>query len=262
MIFTNDLSPILADFGPIEIRWYGLMYAVGLVLAYIFTFWVFKREKYATGDLDSLAVYLFIGMVVGARLGHIFFYSASYFLSHPLEILMIWKGGLASHGGAIGVFLAYLIWTRVHKVKFIKYPDVLVLGFPILAGFIRLGNFFNSEIYGVPTDGSFGVIFKRLGEDFPRHPVQLYETLASWLIFVVLLVIYKKWYKKTPPLFFMFLYMLLYFSWRFFVEFWKDLHGPLTQLPITMGQLLSIVPIVASLVYFIFFFPRQKKRSE
>src|SRR3989338_5672928 len=161
MVFVNDISPILLELGPVELRWYGLMYAAGLILTYFYIFSVFKREKFPAKDLDSVAVYLFFGMLIGARLGHVFFYNAGYFLSNPIEILKVWNGGLSSHGGAIGVFAAYLIFIWVHKVNFSKYAGKLVLGFPILAGFIRVGNFFNSELVGNPTDGSWGVIFRK-----------------------------------------------------------------------------------------------------
>lgn len=262
MIFTNKLDPILIDFGPLQVHWYGLAYAGGLVLVYLYLQWLFKREKYPLAHLESLAIYLFFGMVIGARLGHVFFYEAEYYLAHPVEILKIWNGGLASHGGAIGVFLAYLIWTYVHKVKFVKYPDVLVMAFPIVAGLIRVGNFFNSEIVGLPTGGDYGVVFAKLGEDFPRHPVQLYESLLSFGIFVVLFILYKKYYSKTKPLFFLSVYLLLYFGGRFFLEFFKDLHGPLPEnFPLNMGQLLSILPVVLAVIYFAGFYKRMKKRA-
>lgn len=250
MIFTNNLSPILFEAGPLQIHWYGLMYAIGLTSAYLLVFSYFKKRKYPLKDLDSLAIYLFVGMLVGARLGHVFFYEAAYYLEHPLNILKVWNGGLASHGGAIGVFVAYLIWMKIYKVKFSKYPDLIVLAVPLLAGFIRVGNFFNSEIVGTPTNGNWGVIFARLGENFPRHPVQLYAALMDWLIFVLMIVLYNKYHKKVPKLFFMFFFMLIFFIGRFTLEFWKDLHGPIESLPISMGQLLSIVPILISAIYF------------
>lgn len=260
MIFTHNISPIFFEIGPVEIRWYGLFFAIGIILTYFFTWWIFKREKYSIAHLDSLIIYLFVGLVVGARLGHILFYDPSYFLSNPVEILKIWNGGLASHGAAIGLLLAYLLWVRIHKINFSKYADAIVLGFPITAGFVRIGNFFNSEIIGIQTDGNWGVIFTKLGEDFPRHPVQIYSVLMNWLIFLILFLVYKKYYKKTPSLFFLFFYMLLYFGGRFIVEFWKDLQGPLTQFPVSMGQLLSIPLIFIAIVYFIFFFKKQKLR--
>lgn len=256
----NDLSPILVSLGPVQIRWYGLMFATGIALGYLVILWAFKREKYNVRHLESLAVYLFFGLIIGARLGHIFFYNPGYFLANPVEILKVWHGGLASHGATIGLFVAFYAWVKVHKVKFLKYPDVVTLGIPVVAAFVRIGNFFNSEIVGTSTEKPWGVVFKRLGEDFPRHPAQLYEAILNLVIFVILIAIYKKAYKKTKPLFFMFLYILLYFGGRFVLEFWKDLQGPFENFPLAMGQMLSLIGVLAATIYFIFIFPRLRKR--
>jgi phosphatidylglycerol---prolipoprotein diacylglyceryl transferase len=261
MIFTHKISPIAFEVGPLQVHWYGIFFAVGILLAYLVMLHFFKTKKYPVSDLESLIVYLFFGMLIGARLGHVFFYEAGYYLSNPLSILKVWEGGLASHGAAIGVLVAYLLWTFIHKVKFSKYPDILILGFPLLAGFVRLGNFFNSEILGKMTDGNWGVIFSRLGEDFPRHPVQLYSAFMNWAIFLILILLYRKFNKKVPALFFLFLYVFLYFSGRFIVEFWKDLHGPIASLPISMGQFLSVFPVLVAVGYFVFYLPKKIKSS-
>ncbi len=259
-MFIHTITPEIFSYGPITVRWYGLLFVIGIILNYLILLWVFKREGHKVADLESIVIYLFIGMVVGARLGHVFFYNAEYFLSNPLEILAIWKGGLASHGAAIGVFLAYIIWLLVHKVKFVKYIDLIVLGMPVTAGFVRIGNFFNSEIVGRPTDGSWGVVFTRLGEEFPRYPSQFYEAGLSFLIFFILMWVYKKFYKKLPPLFIMFLYVLLYFSTRFLVEFWKERHVIAIDSPLSMGQILSIVPVLIALIYFVILFIYKREK--
>lgn len=259
MIFVNNLSPDLFRVGLIEVRWYGLFFAFGLVGAYFVARWIFRRKKLKLENLDSVAIYLIIGLVVGARLGHVLFYNPGYFFSHPLEILKIWNGGLASHGAAVGVLVGYLVWLKIHKEKFAKYVDALLIGFPLVAAMVRIGNFFNSEIVGVPTGSDWGVVFVRLGENFPRHPVQLYEAALSLAIFGAFIWIYKK--RKVPPLFFMFLYMLLYFAGRFVLEFWKDLHAMPDWSPLSMGQVLSLPFVVAALVYFVVFYPRQKKKT-
>lgn len=258
MIFTNSIDPILFAAGPLEVRWYGALFAIGLLLNYLLLRWVFGKEKFNVADLDSLVLYLFVGLVVGARLGHVFFYNAEYFLSDPIKILQIWNGGLASHGAAIGVLLAYLIWTWKHKVKFTKYADYLVLGMPISAGFVRLGNYFNSEIVGKATDGSWGVVSQRLGESFPRHPSQFYEAGLSFTIFAVLIFVYLKW-KNRPPLFLMFLYMGLYFATRFLVEFFKKRHTISADFPLSMGQMLSILPVLIAIIYLVFYYSKQRK---
>lgn len=255
MIFTNDLNPILFSGGPLPLRWYGLLFASGLALGYLFVHKAFKRNKFPLEHLESLLVYLFIGIVLGARLGEILFYEPAYYFGHPLEMIKIWKGGLASHGAAIGLFLAYFIWCRVHKIKFSKYVDSITLGIPVVAMFVRIGNFFNSEIYGYPTNGNFGVIFKRLGEDFPRHPAQLYEAALNLGIIALFFFLWKKGGTTSrPPMFFLFLYLLLYFGGRFILEIFKDLHTLPEGFPLSMGQVLSIIPVIFALIYFFFFF--------
>lgn len=259
MILVHDISPELVNLGSVSIRWYGLLFSTGIVLNYLLVRWVFKQERYPLSDLDSVATYLFFGLIIGARLGEVFFYEPGYYFRDPLEILRIWHGGLSSHGASIGLFLSYLIWIKIHKVTFTKYVDAIILGMPITAAFVRVGNFFNSEILGTPTGGSWGVVFKRLGEDFPRHPVQLYEAFLSIAVFVILFFVYKRYYRRTPPLFYLFLYLMLYFGGRFVLEFWKDLHVLPEWFPLSMGQVLSILPVLLAAGYFTIIFPRQGK---
>lgn len=257
-MFVHNISPDVFSVGPLTVRWYGLLFVAGIILAYFVLRSIFKKRGHRIEDLDGIVIYLFFGLLIGARLGHAVFYNFDYFWQDPLEIFKIWNGGLASHGAAVGVFVAYLVWIWVHKVKFFKYADVFVLVFPLVAAGVRVGNFFNSEIVGTPTDSAFGVVFKKLGEDFGRHPVQLYSAFMNLLIFAVLMILYKKYYKKTPNGFFLFLYMGLYFIGRFVVEFWKDLHALPEAFPLSMGQTLSVFPILIAVSYFVFFFPKQK----
>lgn len=261
MIFVHDVSPVLVEFGGFGVRWYGLLFAVGVFLNYLIMRWAFKKAGYSLEKFESVIVYLFFGLVIGARLGHVFFYKLSYYLDDPVSILKIWNGGLSSHGAAIGIIVAYFIWTKIYKVGFSKYADAIVLPMPLTAAIVRVGNFFNSEIVGFPTDGTYGVVFKRLGEDFPRHPSQLYEAVICILIFAILFFSYKFAYRKTKPLFFLFFFIGVYFSGRFITEFFKDLHGPLTNISWSMGQILSIAPLTLAFVYFVGFFPRMKKRK-
>ena len=251
MSFVHDFSPIALSVGPLDIRWYGLMYAVTLTSYYLVARWIFRREGLKDELLESMVTFMFIGLLIGSRLGHVLFYEPAYYFANPLEILMVWKGGLASHGGAIGLLISFWLWAKKYKVDMAKLFGLIVIPMPLAAGFVRIGNFMNSEIVGYPTDGAFGVIFKRLGEDFARHPVQLYSTIMNWLVFAVLITVYLNFYKKLPKAFLAFLYIGLYFLGRFIVEYWKDLHGPIKNLPISMGQVLSIVPILVACGYFI-----------
>lgn len=261
MIFINDFSPEMINLGPIVVRWYGLLFAAGIFLSYLLIKWVFQREKYPIADLESVFLYLIFGVILGARAGEVLFYEPGYYFSNPSEIIKIWHGGLSSHGAATGLLISYVIWIKIYRVKFSKYADALSIGFPVTAACVRIGNFFNSEIIGIPTNSNWGVVFKRLGEDFPRHPAQLYEAALNIVILFVLLAVYKRYYSKTPPLFFLFLYAMLYFSGRFVIEFWKDLHVLPESFPLSMGQVLSILPVLIAAVYFVTVFIRQKKRE-
>lgn len=261
MHFYHNISPILIEIGPLIIRWYGLIFALGLLIAYLFLRFIFKSKKLNLNHLDSVTLYLFIGMFIGARLGHVFFYEANYYLSNPEEIIKVWHGGLSSHGAALGVFLAYLIWLKLYKIKFSKYVDYLVLSFPIVSMCVRLANFINSEIVGKPTNGNWGVVFQMLGEEFPRHPTQLYEAGLSLLIFIILFLVYKKYEKKLPTYFILFLYVFLYFSTRFIVEYWKERHVIPDSFPFSMGQILSLLPILISLGYFIYLIKRSLSKN-
>ncbi|MBD3330089.1 prolipoprotein diacylglyceryl transferase [Candidatus Peregrinibacteria bacterium] len=258
MVFVNSFDPVLFEVGPLSVRWYGLLFGLGLILGYAIVFYAAKREKYLTQHIDSALIYLFLGLVIGARLGHVFFYNAEYFLNNPANIIKIWNGGLSSHGAALGILVAYTIWVKVKKIPFSKYTDIFILGMPIVAGCVRLGNFFNSEIIGKPTGGDWGVIFANLSDNTLRHPTQIYESLSSFAIFAILYFVYRKWYRKTPPMFLMMLYVLLYFVSRFIVEFWKERHILSFDFPLSMGQVLSILPIVIALIFFIFFYPRMR----
>lgn len=262
MYFKHNISPILLEIGPLTIRWYGLIFALGLLLAYFFMRWIFRKERFDLNHLDGVTLYLFIGLFVGARLGHVFFYEASYYLSDLIEIIKVWKGGLSSHGAAIGVLTAYLIWLQVYKIKFSKYIDYLVISFPIVSTCVRIANFFNSEIIGRPTNSNWGVVFQRLGENFPRHPSQLYEAGLSLLIFITLFVVYKKYRQKLPKYFILFLYVFLYFSTRFIVEFWKARHTIPDSFPLSMGQILSILPILIAIAYFVYLFKKTLNKSQ
>ena len=204
MVFSTitwNFDPEIFSIGNHGVRWYGLMIALALLAGYL----IFKRylrgDKLTSEMVDSLLVYIAVASIVGARLGHCFFYEPEYFLKNPLEILKIWKGGLASHGWAIGILLALWLYNRKFKIPFLWLMDRLVIVVALGAVFIRLGNFFNSEIYGLPTNLPWGVEFVRdrlydsNGELLPtvaRHPTQLYEALSYLLIFIALFVFYRK----------------------------------------------------------------------
>lgn len=255
MIFENTLSPVIFSVGPLHVRWYGVLFASGLVLAYLIAMWAFKKRGLKVEDLDSMSTYLFFGVVIGARLGEVFFYEPAYYFEDPVRILKVWEGGLASHGAAIGLAFTYWLWCKLKKHKFSKHIDALVLGMPVAAAFVRIGNFFNSEIVGKATGGEWGVIFN--GENFARHPAQLYEGAWSFMVFFILFTVFKKW-KKMPEMFLMFLYLALYFGGRFVLEYFKDVNTLPEDFVLNNGQLLSLIPVFIAAVYFIFYLPKKR----
>lgn len=239
-MLTWNIDPVLLDLGGLEIRFYGVFFATGLMLAYLLARRMCRMKNFSVENLDNLSVYLIIGLIVGARLGHIMFYELDYYLAHPEQILKVWEGGLASHGAAIGTLVAYGIFLiRNKKVKVFDYADIIAVAACIPVSFIRLGNFFNSEIYGRVTDVPWAVTFSRI-DMIPRHPSQIYEFLMGMLIFTVIYPLWLKKYKKAKPGFFIGLFFMLYFTARFIVEFFKEypLHENFFNL--TTGQILSI----------------------
>lgn len=261
-MFVWDGDPIALTLGPLTLRWYGLLFAAGFVIGYFIVQAMFKRLKYNTDDLDKLLVYIFLGTVVGARLGHCFIYEPEYYLSNPIEIFKIWNGGLASHGGTVGVIITYTIFIwRSKKYRFLELADMLSVPIALVCTFIRVGNFMNSEILGLPTDGSFGIVFARLGEDFARHPAMLYEAAAYFFTFIVLAAVYFGM-KKRPDGFILGLMLLLIYTARFIIEPFKMEQADYdTNLGMNVGQLLSIPFILGSLALIIIVWMRYKKAN-
>ena len=262
MIFdaiTWNVDPEIFSIGQLSIRWYGLMFASAFLSGYIVFTRFLTTERLTSEMLDQLLIYIAVGTVVGARLGHCFFYEPDYFLENPLEILKIWKGGLASHGAAIGIPLSLWLYIRKYKLSFLWLIDRIVIIVALGGAFIRLGNLFNSEIYGRPTDLPWGIEFVRdrlydpnTGAVLPtvaRHPTQLYEALSYILIFVVLFLFYRKRHLKVRDGYIFGVFMILLFSARFLIEFVKNDQVPFeASMQFNMGQLLSLPFIVAGIL--------------
>jgi phosphatidylglycerol:prolipoprotein diacylglycerol transferase len=239
-MLTWNIDPVLLDLGPIEIRYYGVFFALSLFLAYLIARHLSKKERINLEELDALFIYLIIGLVVGARLGHIVFYNLDYYISNPFAILEVWHGGLASHGGAIGALLAISIFKLRHKkADLLKYLDITSIAATMPIAFVRLGNFFNSEIVGRPSDLPWAVTFPRVDE-IARHPSQIYEFLIGLSLFAVLFTLWYKKHKKLKPGTIFALLLTLYFAARFAVEFVKEYPLHEWALNLTTGQLLSI----------------------
>jgi len=216
------------------------MFASAFVFSYNMMQWIYKKEGKNVEDLDRLLWYLAIGIIVGARLGHTLLYDPAFYLSHPLKILAIWEGGLASHGGILGILLAVYLYVRRSQDSYLWLLDRLAFPCTMSGCFIRIGNFFNSEILGTVTTEPWAIIYARV-DDLPRHPVQLYEAFCYALIFFVVLAVYRKtWDKPIKGLLFG-LVISLVFTVRIALEFFKTEQAMYSNgLPLTTGQLLSI----------------------
>ncbi|MFI5236421.1 MAG: prolipoprotein diacylglyceryl transferase [Ignavibacteriales bacterium] len=245
-----NVSPEIFHFGAVSVRWYGLLFALAFVAGYFIMNKIFKKEGRQKTDLEQLAVYMIFGTVVGARLGHCLFYNPTYYLSNPIEILQVWEGGLASHGAAIGIILSLYLFARKKKnYDLLWILDRIVIVVALGGSFIRLGNLFNSEIIGLPTQLSWAFIFTAV-DDVPRHPAQLYESIAYLFIFLFLLLAYSKNNLKNKNGFLFGLFLVLVFTFRFFVEFLKeDQSGFEAGMVLNMGQMLSIPFVLTGIIF-------------
>ena len=244
--FHWDVNPILVQVGPLAVRWYGVFFATAFLVGSWIMQWIYRREGANPASLDRLFLYMPLGAVLGARVGHVLFYDPHYYVTHPLDIVKIWEGGLASHGGAVGIFIAlYLLARRPGSPPYLWLLDRVAIPTALGGAFIRLGNLFNSEIVGTPTSGWWGVVFDRV-DPLPRHPVQLYEAAAYGLIFLMLLGVYLRFGPTVRPGLLLGLFLLLVFSARFLLEFVKTPQAEYEAgFVLTVGQLLSIPFIVA-----------------
>ncbi|GMR15741.1 MAG: hypothetical protein BMS9Abin31_0028 [Gammaproteobacteria bacterium] len=242
--FHWNVGPELVSFGSFSIAWYGLLFASGFFIGFHIMRWVFSREGKSLATIDTLFIYMALGAVAGARLGHILFYDPAYYLANPLEILKIWQGGLASHGGVVGMLIAMYVYAKkTAEISFLWLLDRMTLVIALGSFFIRSGNFFNSEILGIPTTVPWAIVFSRF-DSLPRHPAQLYEAAVYLLLFVLLSYLYMKHREKLKPGFMMGLLMVIIFGSRFLIEFVKvpqESFAPILNL--NMGQWLSI-PVV------------------
>ena len=250
--------------GNFGIRWYSLCWLIGLLLAYLVVRWLYQDQKVPQEKFDPLFIYCFLGILIGARLGHCLFYQPDYFLTswHGfIEMLLpihfnrsgdwqiVGYQGLASHGGTLGLILALLLYCRRLKMPVWQVLDNIAIATGITACFIRLGNLMNSEIIGRVTDVPWAFIFERV-DQMPRHPGQLYEAIAYAIYFLLCAVLYHKAPQRVGTGFFFGLCLAFIFTFRFFIEFTKEVQEDFEQsMALDMGQLLSI-PFIAMGAWF------------
>lgn len=248
----------LCRFFGFPLRYYSLLWVIGLAAAYFLVRKYYKDMKIGSERFEPLFIYCFFGILIGARLGHCIFYDPGYYFSsleHFIEMLLpisftpklhlTGYQGLASHGGTIGIFIGILLYCRKYRVRLLTTLDLVCVATPLTACCIRLGNLMNSEIIGKATGTDWGFVFVQLGENFPRHPSQLYEAIAYFIIFIAISLIYRKNRKLVGTGFYIGFCLTTIFLFRFFVEFTKEVQEAWEEaLPIDMGQILSI-PFVA-----------------
>jgi prolipoprotein diacylglyceryl transferase len=253
----------LFSIGSFAVRYYSLCWLLAFAVSYYLMLKIFKREGKTQEDLDRFSIYIFLGTLIGARLGHCLFYEFDYYMQHPLEMILPfrqidgeWKltgfMGLASHGAAVGILVGLYLYTKKTKTKFLWITDRLILVVPLAGAFVRLGNFFNSEIIGKAADPNlpWAVVFTK--EDMiPRHPGQLYEAVLYVILFFILWAFYRKNQNPKPGLLFG-IFLIGLFGIRFVVEFFKENQEAFEDdMLINMGQLLS-VPFILAGIYLVF----------
>ncbi|MFA5882060.1 MAG: prolipoprotein diacylglyceryl transferase, partial [Eubacteriales bacterium] len=241
MINFPDINPVIVNVGPLSIRWYGVMYIIGICTSYFLVKYQIQKRKLqvTTEEIQSIYLFLIFGLFIGARLGYVVFYDFAYYLRHPLEALAVWNGGMSFHGGLIGAVCAGIIYAVKYKPDSWRLSDIIFVTVPIGLGLGRLGNFINGELYGRVTDVPWGMVFPS-GGPLPRHPSQIYEFLLEGVILFSILWLIKD--KDFKPGTLTSIFLILYGLFRVIVEFLREPDSQIGYLIgfITMGQVLSL----------------------
>ena len=248
-MFINNFDPVAFEFLTFEIRWYSLSYIAGIVLAWIYIKKFILKETEYSKYIDDLISYVIIGVIIGGRLGYVIFYNFEYYISNPLEILMIWTGGMSFHGGVLGVIISTYLFCKKKKLSTFYFLDLISLSAPIGIFLGRIANFINSELYGTRTDFFLAVIFEKV-DTVSRHPSQLYEAFFEGIIlFILLNFIYKKYINHKPGVLSA-LFLIFYSVFRFIIEFTRepDAHLGLVFMELSQGQVMSILFFVLGLI--------------
>lgn len=295
---TWDVDPVLFSLGPLQVRWYGLLWALGFLIGYFVMRGIYRREKMTDDSLDKLLVYMLLSTVIGARLGHCLFYEPKEYLANPISMLYIWEGGLASHGGAIGILVGLWLYVRsynkskkekdnLQKINYIWILDRIVVAVCLVGALIRVGNVMNHEIYGTPTSLPWGFVFMRGAEQFcgtfdnytqctswasccppsewlPCHPTGLYEAFFCLVAMGILLWMYYKrdLGHKQPGLMFG-TFLIIIFGSRILIEFLKNVQVAFEEnMTFDMGQWLSVPFVVIGIVMIVWSFAQRKKAEQ
>ena len=293
---TWNVDPVLFHLGPLQVRWYGLFWALGFFIGYYVMQRMYRKEKMTEDSMFDLLMYMLISTIIGARLGHCLFYEPAEYLAHPLDMLKVWEGGLASHGGAIGILIGLWLYVRPYnksskktkenkqRITYIWILDRIVVAVCLVGALIRLGNVFNHEIYGTPTSLPWGFVFLRGYEQFcgsfddytpctswanccppeewlPCHPTGLYEAFFCLVAMGILLWMYYKrdLGNKQPGLMFG-TFLVIIFGSRILIEFLKNVQVDFERnMTFDMGQWLSIPFVIVGIVMIVWSFSQRKK---
>ncbi|KAA9333833.1 prolipoprotein diacylglyceryl transferase [Adhaeribacter soli] len=261
---TWNVDPEIFSLGPLSIRWYGLLFALGFVLGQRILSKIYVAEGRTEKDVDIITLYMIIGTVLGARLGHCLFYEPEYYLSNPIEILKIWEGGLASHGATVGILLALYLFARKYQFNYLWVLDRIVIVVALGGALIRLGNLMNSEIIGKVTDVPWAFKFVRNHEIIngvaanlqPRHPAQLYESISTFILFLLTYWLWSKRKALTPNGSIFGFFVVVLFTLRFLYEFLKENQVNkedylLQTIGMNIGQLLSVPLVIIGIIIWV-----------
>ncbi len=252
-MFINNFDPVAFQIMSFEIRWYSLAYIIGIVFGWLLCKKIFIQKSDISEKFDDFVTYLIIGIIVGGRLGYVIFYNFDYYISNIFDIFKFWKGGMSFHGGLLGIIIASILFAKKNNQNPLLYMDQVALVAPIGIFFGRIANFINSELYGIPTDVSWSVIFIQI-DNLSRHPSQLYEAvLEGVILFIILIYFRKEDYLKKPGLI-SGLFLIFYSIFRFFVEFFRvpDEHLGYLIFDLSMGQVISVIFLMIGTILFYF----------
>ena len=258
-MFTNNFDPVAFQIFSLEIRWYSLAYIFGISLGWMYCKKKLIQNKYILDIFDDYITYVIVGIILGGRIGYALFYNLKFYLENPVEILMIWNGGMSFHGGLIGIIVVSVLFAKKYDQDSFLYMDLVALVAPIGIFFGRIANFINSELYGIPTEVPWAVIFVQI-DKFARHPSQLYEAfLEGIILFLILLYFRKKNYLEKPGLI-SGVFLVFYSIFRFIVEFFRvpDEQLGYLILNLSMGQIISLISILLGIV--LFYFKNENKK--
>ena len=258
-MFINNFDPVAFQIMSFEIRWYSLAYIAGIIIGWSLCKKIFIQKSSINEKFDDYISYLIIGIIIGGRLGYIIFYNFNYYLHNILDIFKIWQGGMSFHGGLLGIVTASIIFAKKNNQDPLEYMDLVSLVAPIGIFFGRLANFINAELYGLPTEAPWAIIFVKI-DNISRHPSQLYEAILEGIIlFSILLYFRSKNYLKKPGLISS-LFLIFYSIFRFVVEFFRVPDEQLGYIiyNLSMGQIISLLFIICGII--LFYFKNEKKQ--